>query len=164
MPNFEQDVSIDPNSLDVEWQKQASLVHKYGILLSDAISERDKAKENLEIVRAEIDLDIRKNFKEYGLEKTTEGAISATILNEKDFIEAQETVHDANHNVNVLQSAKNALEHKKKALEYMTQLYLSGYWAEPKITSEAQEKYSEKDSEKIRKGINRVGKKALRKK
>jgi hypothetical protein len=47
----------------------------------------------------------------------------------------------------ILKGALTALEHKKAALENLSRLYLSGYWADPKVTGEVKDKYNDNSQE-----------------
>ena len=114
--DFQLEVSIDPNALDTEWERQASLVMKCATEHADAIYERDKIKENIEFTRADLDSAIRKNPEKYGLTKITEGAVKSAIDKHPDFKDLQEQLHDANRTVNIFAGARSAFENKKKAI------------------------------------------------
>ena len=102
------------------------------------------AREELQRIDAEIDLDIRASWGEYGFEtKPTEGAIRAIILQEEKHIKASKELINALREMNIVQGAKVALDHKKAALERLSTLYLSGYWADPRIPKEAKDKYQD---------------------
>jgi len=138
--DYEEDLAIDMHSLDVEWGKQALLVHQYSVLYADLCAYRDEAKEKLHRVDAEIDLDVRSDWDSFGFEvKPTEPAIKATILNDARHTKASDNFLDLNRQVAIVSGAKVALEHKKSALERLSSLLLSGYWAEPQIPQEAKE-------------------------
>ena len=141
MTTFSDDVSIDINSLDVEWERQSSVYHKCSIDYAEAVYEKDKKKFTLDVTKADLDSDIRKNPELYGLDKITEASVSNTIIACDAFKLATDNYIESNRDVNVLVAAKGALEHKKKALEKLTDLYLSGYWSEPKIKGDAKDEY-----------------------
>ena len=134
--NFEDELKIDKNILDYEWERQPSLVFVWGSKYADSIFERDKKKEQVELKYAEIDSKIRENPGMYDISKITETVVKSKVIQSKEYRTAMNDFLEAKKNSEVLAVARNALEHKKKALEFMTQLYLSGYWSDPNITKE----------------------------
>lgn len=142
--SFSDDARIDKHQLDFEWLRQASLFHKYAEAYANAMFERDKAKERLDLVKAQVDSAIRSEPEDYGfLTKPTEPAIASAILQDPDYIEAKSKYLNSVREMNIVMGAKTAMEHKKSALETLSKLYLSGYWAEVRVSKEARKKYQE---------------------
>jgi hypothetical protein len=122
----EEEYSIDPNALDTEWVRQASLYQRYSKNAAQAAYTKNR-------LESFLDRDIRENPKKYGFDsKPTEPAIANTIRGDKGVLRIS-------YKHQRLQGCLKALEHKKKALEKLTELYLSGYWARPRIKTEAQD-------------------------
>ncbi|MHA1794692.1 MAG: hypothetical protein ACTSUK_01155, partial [Promethearchaeota archaeon] len=67
--DFEKDVNIDETILDIEWLEQPNLMLKYGKLVVQARKEYDLAKENLDVVKAELDKEIRNDPAKFDLPK-----------------------------------------------------------------------------------------------
>lgn len=158
--NYSEDLAIDPHKLDEEWLYQSQLYMKYSQLASNAQKERDKAKENLDVVRAGKDRDIREKPDEYSLIKVTEAVVSATILQTKEYQEANNKLIEANYKLNLYQSGVRALEHKKKALENLVQLWIANYYSgptEPREISKGKKYIMIRDNEDLekRKELNR---------
>lgn len=130
---YEKDMYIDERSLDVECLEQASLMVKYSQKLAEARMERDLAKEALDLLRAEIDLNIRDDPEAFNLTKVTEAAITNRILQEEDYQDAQRTYNNANYEVNLLQGVVSAIEQRKSMLEKLVQLHGQQYFAGPAI-------------------------------
>ena len=130
--DYTKDIEVNEGDLKEEWERQPGLYLHYSFKLASAERTRNKAKERLDVVRAELDRDIRKDPKEYGLEKTTETVIASTILTQDEFTETNETYIDKSYEVSVLQGVVRAFDHKKKALENLVSLHIAGYNAEPK--------------------------------
>ena len=142
--DFERDMGLDQHALDVEWLRQASLFQKYSIVYANASADRDEAKEKLLRTDAEIDLEVRTDYQSFGFDsKPTEPAIKAAVLLDDRHIKAVAEFNEASRNASILQGAKTALEHKKAALERLSSLYLSGYWADPRVTKEAKDNYND---------------------
>ena len=164
MTTYEEDLKIDLNKLEEEWLKQPTLYMKYAEMVAQSQRERDKAKEQIELARAELDSMIRENPDRFsgcpqnkdGSYKPTEGWISSVILNQDKYKKVSENFHDLNYNFNVLQGALKAFDHRKKALEMESQLWLGGYWSTPKEKgSEMQDRAVQKSSDKQREGLRR---------
>ena len=135
MPKTEQDngfTAIDPLRLDEEWQGQARRYKHYSDRLAEARLEADRAKSALEVVKAETELDIRSNPEKFGLPKSTEATVAAAVVTHNDVRNAVENLHRLNYNVHILEGARTALDHRKKALENLVSLHLAGYYAEPR--------------------------------
>ena len=130
--DFEQDLAIDPSRLDEEWLAHPVVYMKYCNALTDITQERDKQKEKLEVVKAELDRDIRSDPEKFGLAKITEGAISSVLILQPKYKDAQEELNNLTYQVNMIGNAVKAFEHRKKALEAMVDLYINQYWAGPK--------------------------------
>ena len=81
--NYEKDITIDPEALDVEFLRQASLMLKYCQHSARMRMEVDKAKQDLDIAKAEADKKIRDDPESYGINKVTETAIANAVLIEK---------------------------------------------------------------------------------
>ena len=140
--DFVEDLKLDQHGLDFEWLRQASLFQQYAVLYADLASFRDEAKEDLQRIDGEIFLDVRENYGKYDLDtKPTEATIKSVVLLDPDHIAAFKKYNEANRRMMIVQGAKTALEHKKSALERLSALYMSGYWADPKITAEAKDHY-----------------------
>lgn len=135
--SYKEDLSIDKYKLDYEWEKQASKFIEWAEKAVDALFERDKAKDFLELTRAQLDSEIRKDVGEG--KKLTEAAIQSQILQNERYISANDLYLEAVKNAKILDIAREAFDHKKKALEKITDLWIAGYWSIPKINKELKE-------------------------
>jgi len=66
--------------------------------------------------------------------------VSAAITGDDGYKLAQQDLIESTRNVNLLAAAKSAFEHRKKALEGLTQLWLGGYYSNPNIPTEIKER------------------------
>lgn len=143
---YEIDLEIDKYSLDTECMDQARKFAKWARLLADAIKEKD-------MLKSRLSLNIRTNPEVYGLGKTTESGVQSAIESDKEYIQAR-------YNVNVLTGAKDAMEQRKSMIEYLIKLFLSGYWAEPKIPQKEMEEIASISTEEQKQELRkRMGKK-----
>lgn len=144
--NFKEDLKIDQYALDTEWLKQPLLYAKWGEMSVNAASEKDFLKERLEVVLAEIDADIRKYPENYG-NPSTERAIKSAITNSKKYQEANSKYLESCRVASLLSVAVTSFEHRKRALTKLTELYISKYYSEPYVSSEAKMVVEKKASE-----------------
>ena len=144
MSEYADDIRIDKFNLDVEWEMQPAKYIEWATKLSVAILERDQCKQRIDVLRAQLDRKLRVELEKQLGKKPTEGAISAAIDLEQTYQDIQDEYHQINYQVNILTAARNAFEQRKKALEYLTQLYLSSYFSKPVISEESKYKVGER--------------------
>ena len=131
--DYEKDVAIDPDALDVEWLRQAGLMLQYGKYAAQAKLELDAAKEKLEVVKAELAQAIRADPGKFGLAKVTEGAVTEEILTQKSHEEASGIYLAAKYEADMALYAVRAIEQKKTALENLVRLHGQMYFAGPTV-------------------------------
>jgi len=139
--DFQTDICIDKHSLDHEWLQQAEKYAYYSQIAVESVYIRDKAKMTIETVEATVEKEIRSTPVKFGLtEKVTEAAIRAVLVTDRRVLEAREAYLEAVKNAALANSAQQAIGDLKKSLEYLTQLFLSHYWAEPRLSSDLAQK------------------------
>lgn len=131
--NYEKDVKIDENALDIEWLDQPSLMLKYAKHAAIMSRALDDAKEELDAVSAELDKLIRADPDKFDLPKVTEGAITSAIKLDKRHKTAYSAMLDAKYESDMAKGAVRALESKKDALENLVKLHGQQYFAGPKM-------------------------------
>ena len=134
--SYKDDIKIDIWKLEEEWMYQPSRFQKYARILSNKIHERDRMKQVIEIERAKIEKRIRKEPSDFGLEKATDSAVNAIVNTNKEIRLLNKKLNRLNYEVNRYSGIKAAFEQKKSALEYLTRLYLAGYFADRRTTTE----------------------------
>jgi len=131
--SYEKDVRIDNNDLTGEWLEQPTLMMKYNDLYAIAAFERDTLKVKLEYTSALVDSEIRKNFTEFGfVTKPTEAAIKNAVCMDKRYRKIAKDMLSAAKNANFMAGARVSFEHRKKALENLVTLLVTGLHSEPK--------------------------------
>ena len=131
--DYKKEIKINPDNLEHEWLIQPSNYLDACELYSDAIEIRDKAKLKLDVVYAELDAKVRKNYSKYFDSKPTETQIKQWILLRKEYQKAEYALIRANKSANNMLGVKQSFEHKKAALGNIVQMKLSGYYSEPSI-------------------------------
>jgi hypothetical protein len=129
--DFGKDMQIDPNGLDVEWLEQPGMLMRYSKIAADMRLEMDLEKENLELVKARLDSDIRQNPEEFGILKVTEAGIAATIPKQTKYQSAHEEYLNARHDYDIAMAAVRACDQRKSALEALTRLLGLEYFSAP---------------------------------
>lgn len=131
--NYEDDLSIDETALDVEWLEQPRLMMRYGQESARAKAKVTQIREKLEVVKAELDKDIRQDPVKYGIDKITEKAIDAVIRADEEYQEVIQSLLEAEYEVNVLTAAVYAMNARKEALENLVKLHGQQYFAGPRV-------------------------------
>jgi hypothetical protein len=130
---FKNDIEINPDSLDVEWVKQASLFGEYCMEQVGARAKLDTVKEHLDVKVAGLGLKIRSNPATYGLDKVTEAGVQAVILLDAECAKLREEIAVAQYELEVTTAAVRALDQKKSALENLVRLQGQNYFAGPSV-------------------------------
>jgi len=152
---FKDAIKLDITKLDKAALEHPSLYDEWTVKWADAVSHRDRVKEQLSITRAEADMEIRKTPQKFGLatdKSPTEAWISNQIVLHEKVREANERLIEAQHDVNIFASAKETLDHRKKMLEILTDLYKGNYFSARSRSGERYEEAfdaSQKDQEEV---------------
>lgn len=125
--DYQKEILINEDELDLEWKRQPELLLKYATAKADAQWEVDQAKEALDLLVAEKDLDIRENSDK----KPTESAIKNMVELDEEVQEANQKLIKCKHNFALLTAAVDAFNCRRSALENLVKLHSVGYFAEP---------------------------------
>ena len=125
----EETFRIDNKHLDVEWEAQAQRSFEIGRYAAEARFALDDARRLLDLAESEAALAVRQNPAAYGLTKPTEGAITATVTALPEIQAKIDAVNKARRDFELVNTAMTAIEHKKKALESLTQLKQMNYYS-----------------------------------
>ena len=140
MKNDEQDIlAVDKFALDVEWVRQPSLYGEFAKKATEARQTMDDAKARLEVVKAELILDILNHPENYDAPKTTEKVLDAIVTGHPMVREAVQEFNTARHDYEIYQGLLASLDHKKKALENLVALQGRDYFSQPVAPKEGRE-------------------------
>ncbi len=152
---YKEDLQININNLDNEWIRQAPLYMDAVESSADANDEVSKSKQKLELVQAELDTEIRTDPDKFNIEgKLTEKAIASTISQHQDYKFAYKDYLDTKHEAAILAGAVVAFDHRKRALESLSKLWLGSYFSEPrkeKMDEDEQESRASRQRKSIKK-------------
>jgi hypothetical protein len=125
-------LAIDGRRLDEEWFGQPDLFFDFAAELSEARAEVDRAEARLDVVKAQVEKDVRSDPPRYGFDKVTERVAEMCVTLAKPVQDAQAELIETKLYAGILGGAVNALEHRKKALENTVQLDGRSYFAAPR--------------------------------
>lgn len=152
--DYNKDLEIDKDSLDEEWIKQPHIYMQYAKAAAETAMERDIAKEALDVTRAEVDMDIRQNPEKYnapedkhGVAKVTEAFVSSCIILSNEHKSCLKEYNKKKLEADLIAAGLRAMEHRKKALEGLVQLYIGEYFSTPR-QPKGDENISERVAEK----------------
>lgn len=148
-------ITVDKFALDDEWERQVTAVDVATKEMSAARERVDRAKVALEQVDAELDLQIRENPASFNIEKITEAAIKAAILNDPGRKTIQNEFTESKVAYQKCQDTLSVLHTKTEALKNLTSLYGMNYYARPYYVkgeaTDALKEYKEKQKPKLKK-------------
>jgi len=129
----------DRYNLEEEWERISERICIVSDLFVSFKNEADTAKWELDREEAEIYADVRANPGAYGIDKFTEKAAQmVTALQDS-------TKELSKEHIKIIGKAREvegwlkALDVKRRALEYLVQLYSTQYFSEPKTKGATQE-------------------------
>lgn len=140
--NYEEDVRIDPDALDVEWLGQSELMRRYTKHASQLKKEVDQAKERLEVGKAKLEMKIRANPEQYGLAKATEASIQSALILQPEYHELMNDYINTKYESDVAIGVVRSLDHRKAALEELVRLFTSSYFAGPQSPRNLSEEWN----------------------
>lgn len=150
--DYENEIRIEEDALDLEWLNQPSLMLSVTREQAQTMEVEDRAKENLELVKAELDMEIRSDPDAFGITKLTEATVSAAILASEKYQEASDRYLNAKFENKVAIGAVKAFEQRKDALENLVKLHGQQYFAGPSIplniSRDAKNKHNAKSANK----------------
>jgi len=162
--NYEKDIAIDDEALDIEWLEQPTLMLKYGKHQAQTQKNLDDAEEQLDYTVSELDSKIRQTPSRFGIPKDTkitEAVIKAAVLMQPSYKKCQESVIEKRFENNTAKNALKAFEQRKEALENLVKPYGQNYFAGPKmprdIHEEREQRKEQQDStnKRISSGLKR---------
>ena len=144
---IEKDLEIDKDNLDFACLDQPRRFMKWSVEYAEAIRVRDEAKRKASVIKSNTNLDIRTRPAEYGIEKATEGSINAALESNEEVNKAEKEISDAQYAVNIYGAAKEALDQRRSMLERLVALYISGYFSQVRLNTEAVGKIGDEATE-----------------
>ena len=147
---FEGYLQIDKTELDEELIQQPTLFYKISHELEMILSQRDKAKQHMDVIYAQLDGDYRAELEEEG-EKYTEAVIKNSILIDKEHQASMDEYTKWKEKASVLGALKDAFSQRSYMLRDLVSLTVANYYERESITvgssQEQDMKYSKRKAQ-----------------
>lgn len=128
LEQFRKYLQIDKNALDTAVMQQPTLLDEVSEAYEEAVSERDALKEELAIIDAQLDCEIRaKN------NKATESAIKALVLLHPSHREGFTQWIEAKEYAGKLGALRDAFKDRSYMLRELGNLYVSNYFQQTSV-------------------------------
>lgn len=118
---------IDKMNLDEEAINQPMLYMEVSEMYVQRAADRDALKENLAVVDAALDKELRVKMTK-DLEKFTEAMVKAAIQGHKKHVAAFEAYSDAKEQSDFLAALKESFQQRKSMLQELVSLHISNYF------------------------------------
>lgn len=129
--DYLQDVKINKFDLDNELVRQPELCLQYSDAHAQAEYDLAKAKEQLDVIRAQLDARIREEAQRAN-EKLTETVVGNRVILHPDYRAALAIYHEKQRIASMLKSAAMTFAtSRKEALENLVRLHLGNYYSRP---------------------------------
>lgn len=145
--NYETDIEIDESALDIEWLSQPSLMLKYGQASAHAMQNMEIAKERREVIRCELDKNIRLNQDKYEVTKITDKVVECAIKIQPEYQAASDKYIEAKHEADLIKAAVQAFDQRKAALENLVRLHGQQYFAGPSVPRDLSKEWAEQQKQ-----------------
>jgi len=123
---------LDLGKIPEQWVDQVSMMRRYTREFADARADQRRAEANLELVKAEVDYDLRLHPEKYEGVKVAEAMFKGLVLMDARVKVAIETEIAAQHHVDVLKGFIDTLRDRRSGLEQTAQMLSYGIFAEPR--------------------------------
>lgn len=155
---YDKKLFIDKYNLDEELVRQPQLYLDWALKSVEALKEKDNAKKDLDLVKAEAEESIRKNPKKYGIvtkDKVTETMIKTAIVLHFKVKKYNLLYLNAIDNARVLEKIEKSFSDRKKSLEGLVQMDLRLHFSEPKTPAVHKDRIEKDTKRAIRSGLKR---------
>lgn len=133
MSDFSEQVQINKYKLDDELVEQPQRYYEWAKLEAKANDDVAYYKDRLEIIKAEVEIRIRKHPTAFDLpENPKEGLIKAAILIQPKVKRANRKLLKAMRTHRLLTKAEKSFEHRKKSLEGLVSLNMQMHFSTPR--------------------------------
>lgn len=129
--DYNKDIKINEHDLESEWIEHPSLFLYYAEAYTEASYKKDKIKSRMDYTYSKLYSHVKVNWKKYFDVKPTEVALKEFIIAHKKYRAIEKEFIKATKDVNIMLNVKTAFEHRKRALESLVSLKISGFHSEP---------------------------------
>jgi hypothetical protein len=130
---FDSEFSLDRFNLEVEADRQAQLIRKYGKLASRYKGLALDEKRKLEVLEGELTEEYRHNKKDYGIIKDTDAILLRLIKGDPKYEEQFYKWIEADRKYEDAKNAVQSLVNKGFMIKIEAELWLNNYYSEPTV-------------------------------
>jgi hypothetical protein len=112
---LQEDLHFTETSINMAMTRQAALFAHYARLSADATYQADRAKQQVELLEAQLNQRFRDSMVAAGT-KFTEKSIDAMVISDSSYQAAQERAHEAKAIASMVASAADSFRHRKDML------------------------------------------------
>ena len=155
--DFEKDLEIDIENLDVEAVRQPELYYQYSELAKEAREKFDLLKMKLGITESELAKRARIKPASFGIGKVTEASIKEAVTTHAQYRTAYKRMIRAKNAAELMGHAQEAMNQRKRMIELLVQLHGREYFSGPSVPHTPQQiwkNYKEKKGEKLNEKMN----------
>jgi FMN phosphatase YigB (HAD superfamily) len=148
--DYEKDIQIDPEALDVEWLRQGRLALRYGKNLVNWRERVNRLEEKKKTTRSELVEFANRNPQEAcEKDKPTMTDIEAYYRNHKDYKDVIEELIDAKSELEMAEIAHKEISVTRKGvLEHLVRLFLANYFVGPTIPRDINKEWEDSQKDK----------------
>lgn len=147
---FTNELEINKHNLDEELVKQPQLYMQWALLCCQATEDKDAAKKDLDLVKAQVEAKIRKKPKRYGVDgKLTESLVKTLIVLDPKVQRYDAAYLKAAHEEHALGKMEKAFSMRKSSLESLVQLDLRLHFSEPRIPQQRRENNENQQTKRL---------------
>lgn len=150
---FKKEVDIDRYKLSTELVEQPQKYYDWGVKAARASKEKEEAKHDLDIAKADAEKLIRRRPEKYGIDNPTESAIKLEIPRHPKVKRYTRKYIKACYNERVMNDARTAFAQRKNMLQNLTQLNLQLHFADVYIPDEQKDPYYKQTKRKVQKSL-----------
>lgn len=125
-------LAIDKYDLDRETAEQPDLYRKHAKIACQKRFDYDTAKANHEVLKAQIELEVRRDPEKFGLSRITEDLVKAVVTTDQRLIASTKNLLLLKKESAEYDILTDALQQRKKSIEDLIQLFFRDYFAKPK--------------------------------
>lgn len=155
MSKFHRESDIDRYKLHEELVEQPQKYYDWAVKAARASEEREIAKHDLEVVKANTEKRIRRNPHKYGIDDPKESAIKLEVTRHPKVKRYQRKLIKAIYNEKVMNDAKTSFGQRKSMLQSLVNLNLQLHFAEVPVPQELKEPYYRSRKKNIQHGLKR---------
>lgn len=152
------DLRIDRYNLEEELVRQPQLYMEWALKAARASVEKEDAKRDVDIARAEVDKKVRANPEEYGIPegKVTDKAIKLTVERHPKVKRYFKRYLRKSKQDKILSDAKKAFEQRKRMLGDLVSLNIQLHFAEPRTPTAYKDKVYDSDRRNLLRGMKKT--------